>query len=249
MQPSYVDLVGRTIGEGSELPSRYGDTLERRNVTVAVMAGEFPLRPRLNTGIGFMEGLFLVGGFFDLDRIKAVAPRADHSLFTLNGAYGPRIRRQLVGMIVSMEEDLQSRQHILYVGTPGDQYLVDTPCTNSIQFLVRGGTVNCIVNMRSSDIIKGLPTDLIQFGFLTQVVAQCIKVLPGVVAVNAASSHLYKADMDRIPSGMDVPPTRKFTVPSFEGDSPGARLARYQDWAVQTAYEAPWVAGPPWGIE
>lgn len=247
MHPTYVDMVGRTIGEGTEIPSRYGPTFERRNCTVAFMAGEFPVRPRLNPRIGVMEGLFLVGCFFDLERIKVVAPKADHSLFTENGAYGPRIMRQLPRVVRGLTEDPDGRQHMLYIATPGDQYQVDTPCTNNIQFLLRTGFLNCVVNMRSSDIIKGLPTDMIQFGILAQVVAHCIDAIPGVVALNAASSHLYKADMDKIPSGLDAVKERRFVVPRLPGLDdldPMARLDAYQLWARNTAYEAPWSALP-----
>ena len=245
MEPSYVDLVGKTLADGTKINSRYGQTFERRNVTVAVMAGEWPRRPGLNWRIGLMEGLFLVGGFFDLGRIIAVAPKADHSLFTLDGAYGPRVKDQLRRCVDQMAADPEGRQHILYVGKPGDQYRSDTPCTNSIQFLVRAGFLNTIVNMRSSDIVKGLPTDLIQFGFLAQAVALCLGVMPGVVAVNAASSHLYGQDMDKVPSLADGPKqdVRRFILPrldGLEGVHPNLRLARYQDWAVEQAYKAPW---------
>lgn len=243
MEPRYADLVGRTIGEGLKIPSRYGMTFERRNVTVASMAGEWPRRPMLNPKIGFMEGLFLVGCFFDLDRIIAVAPKADHSLFTMAGAYGPRIQDQLHKMVRMMAQDPEGRQHILYIGAAGDQYRSDTPCTNSLQFLVRQGFINCVVTMRSSDIIKGLPTDMIQFGLLTQVLAICLGLIPGVVAINAVSSHMYQLDMDKAPSTMDTSETRRFSVPVLDGlvdlDA-NARLIRYQDWSVEEAFKAPW---------
>lgn len=248
MHPGYVDMVGRTMGEGTEIPSRYGSTFERRNVTVAFMAGEWPRRPKLNPRIGFMEGLFLVGTFFDLERIKAVAPSADHSLFTEDGAYGPRVRTQLPRVVQGIADDPQGRQHILYIGREGDQYTSDAPCTNNIQFLVRPGphdvpTINAVVNMRSSDIIKGLPTDMIQFGFLTQVLGICLGLFAGVVAINAASSHLYKADMDKIPTGLEAQKERMFQVkvlPGLEGLSPIQRFEEYQGWAIREANRAPW---------
>jgi hypothetical protein len=248
VEPSYVDLVGRTVSEGLKIQSRYGMTFERRNVTVAAMAGEWPRRPMLNPRIGFMEGLFLVGCFFDLGRIIAVAPKADHSLFTVNGAYGPRVRSQIHRLVQMMADSPESRQHILYIGAAGDQYKPDTPCTNSMQFLARQGYINCIVNMRSSDIVKGLPTDMIQFGLLAQVLAICLGLVPGVIAINAASSHLYQLDMDKVPSGADDRGTRRFvvpTLPGLEGLSPNARLSKYQDWAVSEAYGTPWQGDGP----
>lgn len=249
MEPSYADVVTKTLAEGTKIPSRYGMTFERRNVTVAAMAGEWPRRPGLNMHIGLMEGLFLVSGTFDLGRIIAVAPRADHDLFTVDGAYGPRVRGQLPKLVDMLTADPDSRQHILYIGRAGDQYKSDTPCTNSLQFLRRAEFLNCIVNMRSSDLIKGLPTDMMQFGLLTQVLALCLGVMPGVVAINAASSHLYQLDMDKLPPLTEgEQKTKRMVVPRLEGLDgvhPNLRFARYQDWAVETIYLAPWGTNLP----
>jgi hypothetical protein len=195
-----------------------------------------------------MEGLFLGGGFFDRDCIEAIAPNADLSLFTEAGAYGPRIRAQLPRVVQGLAEDPSGRQHILYIGHEGDQYTADAPCTNSIQFLVRPGpleapALNAVVNMRSSDIIKGLPTDVIQFGLLVQVLGMCLNLFPGIVAVNAASSHMYRADMDKIPTGLEAVKERMFQVPTLEGLgglSAGDRFMAYQSWAHEEARK-------PWG--
>jgi len=78
-------------------------------------------------------------------------------------------------------------------------------CTLSIQFLIRDGHINTIVNMRSSDIVWGIGYDLFNFTIMT------LKVLTryheslgidntsdkdlvrlGDLYLNAGSSHLYK---------------------------------------------------------
>lgn len=229
MPASYPQFVRSAADTGVVVPSRYGVTRELRNRTFRLKADRFPERPRLNPKIGIVEGLFLVAGTFDLEAIKAVAPNADHSLFTLDGAYGPRVARQLQIVVEGMVKDPLSRQHVLYVARPGDQYTPDAPCTTSLQLLVRNGTVDVVANMRSSDVIKGLPTDVIQFGMLAQVVAHCFGMSYGFTSVFAASSHIYESDHDRMPTVDDVGVVRIMDM--YEG-TPVERFAAYRSWAV-----------------
>jgi len=231
MDPAYPYFVQLTVTEGSQIDSRYGPTYERQNVAVSARPGEYPLRPGLNSKIGILEGLFMVGGFFDLDAIKRVAPNADHSLFTKNGAYGPRVGNQLSRLIDNLIEVPESRQHVLYVARPGDQYRVDTPCTTSLQFLVRDGKLFLTASMRSSDIIKGLPTDLLQFGILQQVVAGIVGLDLGRLTVFAASSHVYESDLEKAPTDAR---TRMVKVPVL------GSLAEAQRWAINHARSTPW---------
>jgi hypothetical protein len=244
MDPPYQYLVQQTVGSGARVPSRYGVTYERLGVSTSVRPGEYGTRPGLAASIGILEGLFLVGGFFDLDLVKKVAPKADHSLFTKNGAYGPRVAHQLPVVIYGIHREPTSRQHVLYVAGDGDQYCSDTPCTSTIQFIIRDRHLYTIVAMRSSDIIKGLPTDLIQFGILTQVVAACFDYIPDRLTIMAGSSHAYNSDLDRSPA--DSPPGVVRVTPVFSG-LPGVRFEKYADWAKTSAY-GEWKSGLPEGI-
>jgi thymidylate synthase len=244
MDPPYLQLVQHTVSTGLRVPSRYGTTFERLGVTTSVVPGEYGTRPSLAASIGVLEGLFLVGGFFDLDLIKRVAPRADHSLFTLNGAYGPRVSNQLPRVIEGIHRDPTSRQHVLYVAQPGDQYQPDTPCTNSIQFIVRDNSLLTFVAMRSSDILKGLPTDFIQFGILAQVVAACFNYVAKRLTIFAASSHAYNEDLDRSPTGA---PTRTVGIDVGFTGLPMVRFHQYSMWARAAAY-GPWTNGLPEGL-
>lgn len=228
LHTSYRDFVDTTAEFGSKVSSRYGFTRELLNRTFVIASHKYPERPRLNPKIGMIEGLFLVGGFFDLEAIKLAAPNADHSLFTLNGAYGPRVNRQLIDLVDHMSRDMYGRQHVLYVGSPGDQYQPDTPCTNTLQFFIRDGVVHVTAMMRSSDVIKGLPTDVIQFGVLCQVVAHCLALVPGYVTVLAGSSHVYESDLDRVPVN-DLQGT--IGVQDMFAGEPLQRLEAYRKWS------------------
>ena len=248
MDPPYTQLIANLINQGRQVPSRYGGTCEKTAVTVATRAGVHPRRPKLNSKIGLLEGLFLVGGTYSQEAVEAVAPKADLSLFTERGAYGPRIEGQLEDLIRGIERDPSSRQHVLHISNCADLYTSDMPCTLALQFLVRAGMVHCFAFMRSSDVIKGLPTDLVQFGILTQVVAYCFDYVPGLVHVMAASHHLYNNDLEgRMPA--DDAEGQYSIQPMFIG-TPLRRFVDFNWWANDAVNAAPWTAtgGLPRGV-
>lgn len=244
MKPAYTELVGQLIRRGAPRQSRYGPTLELVGLNVEVEAGEYPRRPGLNPAIGLMEGFFLIGGFFAKELIAKVAPKADLSLFTLEGAYGPRVVRQLPRLIEALDQDRDSRQHLLYVAQAGDQYRLDTPCTTSLQFLYQYGRLNLVVSMRSWDVVKGLPTDLIQFGMLLQAVTYCLDLMPGTISVTAGSGHLYTQDAMRFPQEEEV---GTFHLHYACTGSPKERFHQLQGW-TRLAASATWKNGRPEGV-
>lgn len=246
MDPPYMEVVAGLLSAGStRVSSRYGYTRERLGTTVKVWAGEYPIRPGMNSKIGVLEGLFLVGETYSQKAVEAVAPRADLSLFTERGAYGPRIESQLEFLVRGLEKDPSSRQHTLMIARPGDQYTSDMPCTLALHFLVRSAVVHCFASMRSSDVLKGLPTDLIQFGLLTHVIANCFDYRPGYVHLTSASQHLYLDDVTRAPV-KEV--TRRLGVrPMFVG-TPLARYRDFREWARAAVAAAPWDGKLPRGV-
>jgi hypothetical protein len=247
MDPPYIDLVGRTLATGQRVTSRYGHTSENLVVTTRVDVGTYPRRPGLNPSIGILEGLFLASGSYNQEAVKAVAPRADLSLFTEAGAYGPRVTGQLEPLIRGIELDPSSRQHVLVIARPGDQYTPDMPCTLSLHFLIRQGKVDCIASMRSSDILKGLPTDIIQFGLLTQVLSLCFDYKPRYLFITAATSHVYNEDVGtRSPVNNDQ---GTFEVKPLYHGTPLSRWKQYSYWAWDAIKSAPWEGKLPRGME
>jgi thymidylate synthase len=72
----------------------------------------------------------------------------------------------------------------------------DIPCTLNLQFLLRDNKLNMIVNMRSNDIIWGLPYDLFVFTNMQEVVANTLGVELGWYLHRPGSLHLYKKHYD-----------------------------------------------------
>jgi hypothetical protein len=246
MDPPYTKVIGDLLSGAQRVTSRYGFTREKLGVTVKTLASEYPTRPKLNPKIGVLEGLFLVGETYSQEAVAAVAPKADLSLFTERGAYGPRIRGQVEALVRGLDRDPSSRQNTLFIGRPGDQYTSDMPCTIALNFLIRQGSVDCFAFMRSSDVLKGLPTDIIQFGVLTQVLAHCFDYKARYVYVMAASHHLYLNDLEgRTPE--DDTPGQFVVQPMFTG-TPLRRYWDFRQWAQDAIAAVPWPGGVPRGI-
>jgi thymidylate synthase len=148
-------------------------------------------------------------------------------LFTENGAYGPRIAEQLDRIVPMMTVDPSGRQHTAYVARDGDQYTSDMPCTNSMHWFIRGGRLYMHVFMRSSDVVKGLPYDMMMFGGLNMAIARCVGVVPGPVLLNAASSHIYEEDISKGKTAEVL--TRRFQF----NDQVPKTWSEVKDWALQ----------------
>lgn len=185
---------------GIKVPSRHGDTIENTGPkTITFPAGALVSRPRIHYPLGWMELLQFVGGVFDPDAIKRIAPRANHELFTAQMAYGPRVLHQMPSVVQKLRQDPMTRQAIVFIGGEKDGPTDHQPCTVSMQFLIRYGVMRTVMTMRSWDLVKGMAYDVMMFGGMAQAVAQCVGVLPGAVHVTAGSPHIYVAEQDLVP--------------------------------------------------
>lgn len=198
MDPIRIEKINGQMAFAERIPSRYGWTRERLGLSYCMRMGMLVTRAGINYGIGWIEGMQLLAGVYDLESIKRVAPKANHDLFTPEMAYGPRVAHQVPEVIEALIRDPYTRQAVLFVGSPKDGPTSAQPCTSTIQLLLRDGWLNLNVNMRSWDIIKGLPYDIIQFSILGMAIGHCIGVKPGMLKVTAGSGHIYESDMDKI---------------------------------------------------
>lgn len=120
----------------------------------------------------------------------------------IDGCYGPRIHgtKGIAEIIAMLTLDPQSRRAVLpiyqYDDLNGDSK--NTPCTLSLQFLVRNSQLDMIVNMRSSDIVRGVTYDLFVFSMLQELIARRLKLNLGTYYHNAGSLHLYESDLDMV---------------------------------------------------
>ena len=126
-----------------------------------------------------------------------------------NGNYGEPFNSQLEYAVRSLKDDESSRQAVITIWQPNPVKSKDLRCTLSLQFLIRDGKINTIVNMRSSDIMWGIPYDIFNFTVMTLRVLtryhcdnlitstddrDCIKL--GTLYLTAGSSHIYERHYD-----------------------------------------------------
>lgn len=195
---------------GDPVLSRHGDTMELLDTQVESPPGEMLDRENTNYNVGYCEAMALIAGVYDIHALMELAPNAQHVLFTREMAYGPRTTLQVQRIIDKLTEDPWTRQAVLFVGKPEDGATDHQPCTTTMHFVYRRGQLRCAVRMRSNDVIKGTPADLIMFHALNMVMAHCLGWEPGPVTLSATSSHVYSRDSAR----QIKPTTRRFFLAS-----------------------------------
>lgn len=115
---------------------------------------------------------------------------------TVNSAYGYRIANQfdfnqweyVKGLI---KKDPNTRQAVIHIKDASDKPTKDTPCTVSLQFLLRDGKLHLTTYMRSNDIWLGFPYDVFSFTCLQILMANELDVDIGEYTHIAGSLHLY----------------------------------------------------------
>lgn len=101
---------------------------------------------------------------------------------------------QWTRLIDLLKKDRFSRRAVLdiYESDYGNDYLAkDVACVSTAQFLIRNNKLNVIVNMRSNDMIWGLPYDIYLFTMLQELLSVELNVELGKYYHNVGSMHIY----------------------------------------------------------
>ena len=123
---------------------------------------------------------------------------------TCNSAYGHLLMNdpfnQIEQVIQILKNDKNSRRAVMNINRPNmfKGTTKDSPCTISVQYMIRNGKLNCFINMRSNDVWLGLPYDIVFFTELQRYVAARLSVDAGFYYHNAASLHLYDRDIIKV---------------------------------------------------
>lgn len=115
---------------------------------------------------------------------------------TMWGAYGPRLMLNMPYAISKLREDPSTRQAVVNIWETPWKPTKDVMCTLNLQFIKRNDRLNCIVNMRSSDIYLGLPYDFYVFSQILNLMCYYLNCLPGFLQFNLGSSHMYERDLN-----------------------------------------------------
>lgn len=174
---------------------------------------------KMNPGFAVAEWYSLMTGENDINFFKRFIH--DYDRFssdgkTLDGCYGERVtlnmgmdRSQVEGVIAELRRDHTSRRAVISIYNGSTDLFggggKNTPCTETIQFLLRDERLDCVVNMRSFDLIKGFTYDAYIFTMLQEYVSQQLGVKLGSYYHNAGSMHVYSYDIPMIRSLGDAP--------------------------------------------
>ena len=139
----------------------------------------------------------------------------------LGPVYGHQMRNwnsegydQLESVIESIKTDPDSRRHIINLWNVSQlSEMKLPPCYNYFQFFVdNNNKLNLFVNMRSADILLGVPYDLMLFTrLLFYVAGQVGDLTPGILSLHMTDAHVYNNQFDAIYDYLSQPTRDELT--------------------------------------
>lgn len=130
---------------------------------------------------------------------------------TANSAYGARLFKRNIkiagGRINQwlyvkgeLEKDPDSRRAIMHIRVPSDSIdaNLDVPCTLALQFFIRDGKLDLMVNMRSSDLILGIAYDIPAFTMFQEAMALELGIPVGRYIHVSNSLHVYEKHFEML---------------------------------------------------
>ena len=165
-------------------------------------------RPMYNPAFGLVEFIWIFNGENDSAILKFWNPQlpnfSGHSRL-LHGAYGYRLRKgfgidQIKRAYVALKSNPASRQVVLQIWNPccdlpdefGQPSSNDIPCNIMSLLKIRDGCLFWTQIMRSNDVMRGLPYDIIQFTLLQEFFASWLGCDMGDYVHISNSLHMYK---------------------------------------------------------
>ena len=112
----------------------------------------------------------------------------------IDGVRGANGYDQVVDAIRILSENPNSRQVVMEIWNPLFDLgfkTKDIPCNDIIMFKIRDGKLITTIGNRSNDLHLGLPTNIFQFSFLTEIIAGCLGIELGTQTHNSQSLHVY----------------------------------------------------------
>lgn len=116
----------------------------------------------------------------------------------LGAVYGSQWRNfngidQLREVIEEAQRNPTSRRLLVSCWNPAEMHeMCLPPCYYSFQLFIKDGKLSMLVNMRSVDLILGLPSDLIGHAFLQVALSNILGLKLGELVFNMADTHIYE---------------------------------------------------------
>jgi thymidylate synthase len=166
--------------------------------------------PPLNIAFALAEVVWIMAGRNDaafLNYFNSQLPRFAGNCKTYHGAYGHRLRRhfgidQLERAYLILKNKPYSRQVVLQLwdvksdlpDDDGREKSPDVPCNVLSMLKVRDGKLEWTQIMRSNDLFRGLPHNIVQFTCLQEIIAGWLNLEVGSYHHISDSLHVYEID-------------------------------------------------------
>lgn len=124
--------------------------------------------------------------------------------FTEENLHAAQGYDQVEDAIRILEANPNTRQVVMSIWNPDldlGTKTKDIPCNDMVMLKIRDGKLITTIQNRSNDLHWGLPTNLFQFSFLTEMMAACLGIELGTQTHNSQSLHIY--DWNKIAETMD----------------------------------------------
>lgn len=168
-------------------------------------------RPAYNPAFGLVEFVWIITGNNEsrvLNYWNPGLPKYSGTGEHYHGAYGFRLRREFGVDQIRRAFDVltnapETRQAVLQIWKPdidmpkgdGEPVSKDIPCNVMSLLKVRNGQLHWTQIMRSNDIMRGLPYNIIQFTLLQEVMASWLGLDLGEYFHLSDSLHIYEEDV------------------------------------------------------
>lgn len=145
----------------------------------------------------------ILAGRNDVESIasyNAVVKKYDDGLGYMAGAYGYRLRNQLLEMVARLKKDPYTRQACASIWEEADgapTARVNIPCNVFLQFIYRNKQLVLRVISRSSDFVTGFSIDSLQWQALLILVANeltTLEIEKLAIQYNIGSLHVYATE-------------------------------------------------------
>ena len=230
--------------------SRAGETCEILHAAISVGDPRqrwIPSRrPVMNPAFSIAELVWVIAGRNDsafLNYFNSELPKYAGCGPTYHGAYGYRLRRhlgldQLERAYQALERKPYSRQVVLQIWdssvdlpTPeGNEASPDVPCNIMSMLKVRGGKLEWMQILRSSDVHRGLPYDLVLFTALQEILAGWLHLEPGCYNQISDSLHVYSDSLTQVCASTPIEAeanTDSLTLPKEQSEKAFEALERH----------------------
>ncbi len=198
--------------------SRNGPTLELLHVgfTIKNPRDRWILSrfPPINPAFALAEVVWIINGSNDANFINSwnpILPKYSGSTKEYHGAYGHRLKKhfgfdQLLRAYQSLSNNENSRQTVLQIwdakidfpNIKGDPVAPDIPCNVCALLKIRNNKLEWCQIMRSNDLFRGLPYNIVQFTALQEIMSGWLGVGLGTYNHLSDSLHLYVSDLDTL---------------------------------------------------